>query len=60
MSKINKLSNLLGSLPTDVVPFDAASDISIEDQRPEAMKKIQVALLRANAGEAIALLRASR
>ena len=51
---------ILGSLPEDVVPFDAASDVSIEDQKVEALKRLQGALVNQKAGLAIALLRAAR
>ncbi len=44
----------------DVVPFDATSDVSIEDQKVTAMKRIQTAMVKQDAGTAVALLRASR
>ena len=43
-----------------MVPFDAASDVSIEDQKVEALKRLQGALVNQKAGLAIALLRAAR
>ena len=44
----------------DVVPFDAASEVPIEEQKSDAMRKIQAAMRRQDAGQAVALLRASR
>ena len=49
-----------GEVPGGVVPFDAASDVPVDEQRSGAMKRIQRALVAGDAGEAIALLRASR
>ena len=50
----------LGTIPLDVVPFDATSDVSIEDQKVTAMKRIQTAMIKQDAGTAVGLLRASR
>ena len=47
-------------LPEGITPFDAASDVAIDDQRSAAMYRIRDALNKARPGEAIALLRASR
>ncbi|XP_067880636.1 protein timeless homolog isoform X2 [Heterodontus francisci] len=47
-------------LPDDVVPFDAALEIPVEEQRAEAMIRIQDALLAGKAAEALVLLRAAR
>ncbi|XP_067832538.1 protein timeless homolog [Heptranchias perlo] len=47
-------------LPEDVVPFDAASEIPVEEQRAEATIRIQDALLAGKATEALVLLRAAR
>jgi hypothetical protein len=49
-----------GSLPADVVPFDAASSVPIEDQKEAAMLNIQKCLKGQEAAKALALLRASR
>ena len=49
-----------GTIPLDVVPFDATSDVPIEDQKVSAMKRIQTAMIKQDAGTAVALLRASR
>ncbi|XP_031834411.1 circadian regulator timeout [Nomia melanderi] len=48
-----------GAIP-EVVPFDAASDVPIEDQKVEAMKKIQKLLRTKFLEQAIGLIRASR
>ncbi|XP_034934838.1 protein timeless homolog isoform X2 [Chelonus insularis] len=48
-----------GTIPT-VIPFDAASDIPIDDQKGDAMKKIQTLLRRKEFEEAVGLLRAAR
>jgi len=48
------------SLPHDVVPFDAASDVPLDDQKVTCMKNIQKALRSKDVGVAVALLRAAR
>ncbi|CAD6215992.1 GSCOCG00004297001-RA-CDS [Cotesia congregata] len=48
-----------GIIP-DVVPFDATLDTPIEDQKSNAMKKIQKLLRKKDFEEAVGLLRASR
>ncbi|XP_038607997.1 protein timeless homolog [Tachyglossus aculeatus] len=49
------------ALPTDgVVPFDAASEVPVEEQRTEAMVRIQESLLGGQAAAALSLLRAAR
>ncbi|KAG8037721.1 hypothetical protein G9C98_005932, partial [Cotesia typhae] len=48
-----------GTIP-DVVPFDAILDTPIEDQKSDAMKKIQKLLRKKEFEEAVGLLRASR
>lgn len=47
-------------LPEDLVPFDAASEIPVEEQRAEAMIRIQDAMLASKTAEALVLLRAAR
>jgi len=47
-------------LPTGVTPFDAASDVPIDEQKSAAMYRIQDHLKKVRPAEAIALLRASR
>ncbi|XP_051865366.1 protein timeless homolog isoform X2 [Pristis pectinata] len=47
-------------LPEDLVPFDAASETPVEEQRAEAMIRIQDAMLAGKATEALVLLRAAR
>uniref|UniRef100_A0A6I8NIU0 Timeless circadian regulator n=1 Tax=Ornithorhynchus anatinus TaxID=9258 RepID=A0A6I8NIU0_ORNAN len=44
----------------DVVPFDAASEVPVEEQRTEAMVRIQESLLGGQAAGALSLLRAAR
>ncbi|XP_075708210.1 protein timeless homolog [Rhinoderma darwinii] len=48
------------SLPDEIVPFDAASEIPVEEQRTEALVKIQNGLLSGQAGESLVLLRSAR
>ncbi|XP_029450670.1 protein timeless homolog [Rhinatrema bivittatum] len=49
------------SLPEDmVVPFDAASEVPVEEQRADAMVQIQECLLTSRGSEALSLLRAAR
>uniref|UniRef100_A0A8C5M708 Timeless circadian regulator n=1 Tax=Leptobrachium leishanense TaxID=445787 RepID=A0A8C5M708_9ANUR len=48
------------SLPEAVVPFDAASEIPIEEQRTEALVRIQNGLLAGKAPESLVLLRSAR
>jgi hypothetical protein len=43
-----------------VTPFDAASEVPIDDQRSAAMYRIQDALRKGKPNEAVALLRSSR
>nr|XP_058163942.1 protein timeless homolog isoform X2 [Dasypus novemcinctus] len=43
-----------------MVPFDAASEVSVEEQRAEAMTRIQDCLLAGQAPQALALLRSAR
>ncbi|XP_069509796.1 protein timeless homolog isoform X2 [Ambystoma mexicanum] len=50
----------LVNLPEDVMPFDAASEIPVEDQRAEAMVRIQDGLLANRGAEALSLLRTAR
>ncbi|XP_072020658.1 protein timeless homolog [Amphiura filiformis] len=47
-------------IPENVVPFDAASEQPVEEQRADAMVRIQRGLHNGQAGDAIALLRAAR
>ncbi|XP_067170063.1 protein timeless homolog [Apteryx mantelli] len=47
-------------LPEDVVPFDAASETPVEEQRAEALLRIQDCLLGSRAPEALRLLRSAR
>ncbi|XP_023688185.2 protein timeless homolog isoform X1 [Paramormyrops kingsleyae] len=48
------------SLTEGTVPFDAASEMPLEEQRTEAMVRIQDALLVRQGPEALSLLRAAR
>uniref|UniRef100_A0A3Q2P483 Timeless circadian clock n=1 Tax=Fundulus heteroclitus TaxID=8078 RepID=A0A3Q2P483_FUNHE len=51
---------LSASLAESIVPFDAASETPLEEQRTEAMIRVQDALLARLGPEALALLRAAR
>lgn len=48
------------SLTESIVPFDATSETPLEEQRTEAMVRVQDALLVRQGPEALALLRAAR
>lgn len=48
-----------GTIPV-VVPFDATLEIPIDQQKSEAMKKIQILLRKREFERAVGLLRASR
>ncbi|OCT95704.1 hypothetical protein XELAEV_18013392mg [Xenopus laevis] len=48
------------NLPDSVVPFDAASEIPVEEQRAEALVRIQDGLFSGHASEALVLLRSAR
>ncbi|XP_045461506.1 protein timeless homolog isoform X2 [Harmonia axyridis] len=48
------------NIPTDVVPFDATSDVPIDEQKSETMVKIQKQLRCGEHENAIGLLRAAR
>jgi len=60
----NELSSILQGrgteLPSDVVPFDAASDVPMEEQKVTCMKNIQRALKEKEPALAVALMRAAR
>ncbi|XP_051632653.1 protein timeless homolog isoform X3 [Manacus candei] len=47
-------------LPEDVVPFDAASETPVEEQRAEALLRIQGCLRRSQVPQALRLLRSAR
>ncbi|KAJ8036132.1 Protein timeless-like [Holothuria leucospilota] len=47
-------------IPENVVPFDAASEQPVEEQRADTMVRIQHCLHNGQAGDGIALLRAAR
>ncbi|XP_074652885.1 protein timeless homolog [Tubulanus polymorphus] len=49
-----------GDVPADVTPFDAASEQDMEQQKMQAIIRIQDCLRNQEAGMAIALLRAAR
>ncbi|XP_073971907.1 circadian regulator timeout isoform X3 [Rhodnius prolixus] len=56
-----RLSTLLVSpVEVDVIPFDAASDMTMDEQKEEAVKKINTFLKTNKLEEAVAMLRASR
>ncbi|KAM4796026.1 protein timeless homolog [Rhinophrynus dorsalis] len=58
--KLHSLTKGSESLPESIVPFDAASEIPIEEQRTDALVKIQDRLLDGNAPDALGLLRSAR
>ncbi|GFS11673.1 timeless-like protein [Elysia marginata] len=47
-------------VPENMAPFDAASEMDMDQQRVEAMLRIQSSLRDGRPGEAIALFRAAR
>ncbi|KAM4755053.1 protein timeless homolog isoform 1-T4 [Cyanocitta cristata] len=47
-------------LPADVVPFDAASETPVEEQRAEALQRIQECLRDSRVPQALRLLRSAR
>jgi len=51
---------LSGSLAESLVPFDAASEVPLEEQRSEAMVRVQDSLMARLGPEALGLLRAAR
>uniref|UniRef100_A0A669E589 Timeless circadian clock n=1 Tax=Oreochromis niloticus TaxID=8128 RepID=A0A669E589_ORENI len=55
-----ELKGLSESLTQSLVPFDATSETPLEDQRTEAMVRVQDALLVRMGPEALGLLRAAR
>ncbi|XP_078057208.1 protein timeless homolog isoform X2 [Mustelus asterias] len=60
LEQLDKCAEGQEPLPDDVVPFDAALEVPVEEQRAEAMIRIQDALLAGKAAEALVLLRAAR
>uniref|UniRef100_A0A8C9AUM7 Timeless circadian regulator n=1 Tax=Prolemur simus TaxID=1328070 RepID=A0A8C9AUM7_PROSS len=65
-SRGNLMVQVLGSprtwsqKPYSMVPFDAASEVPVEEQRAEAMVRIQDCLLAGQAPQALTLLRSAR
>lgn len=60
MSPLVLYLQLSESLTQSLVPFDATSETPLEDQRTEAMVRVQDALLARMGPEALGLLRAAR
>lgn len=60
MSPLVLCLQLSESLTQSLVPFDATSETPLEDQRSEAMVRVQDALLARMGPEALGLLRAAR
>ncbi|GAB1598843.1 protein timeless homolog [Argonauta hians] len=59
----SEVSDVLGGLREmreGVMPFDAASEVDIDQQRADTMMRIQTCLRSKNAAEGVALLRAAR
>merc|ERR1719400_397597 len=54
------LQGHLDSPLPEVVPFDAASDVPIEEQKVDCMRRIQGVLKTGKCEEAVALIRAAR
>ncbi|ETE73885.1 Protein timeless-like protein [Ophiophagus hannah] len=59
VEQIDKCIKGFESPPDDVIPFDAASEVPLEEQRAEAMTRIQDSLLTGQAPEALSLLRSA-
>ncbi|XP_064594960.1 protein timeless homolog [Liolophura sinensis] len=59
-SDLSALIQGRAEVPTDVTPFDAASEVEIDQQRADAMVRIQGSLRRREAGQALALFRSAR
>uniref|UniRef100_A0A8C6V9M6 Timeless circadian regulator n=1 Tax=Naja naja TaxID=35670 RepID=A0A8C6V9M6_NAJNA len=57
---VEQIDKCIKSPPEDVIPFDAASEVPLEEQRAEAMTRIQDSLLTGQAPEALSLLRSAR
>ncbi|XP_026479584.1 protein timeless homolog [Ctenocephalides felis] len=47
-------------IPTDMIPFDVTSEVPIDDQKEDCVKRIQNLLKQENFEQAIGLLRAAR
>ncbi|XP_062975906.1 protein timeless homolog [Elgaria multicarinata webbii] len=60
IEQISKCTEGSEPLPEAIVPFDAASEVPLEEQRAEAMLRIQDSLLAGRAPEALSLLRSAR
>uniref|UniRef100_A0A670YI58 Timeless circadian regulator n=1 Tax=Pseudonaja textilis TaxID=8673 RepID=A0A670YI58_PSETE len=60
VEQIDKCIKGFESPPDDIIPFDAASEVPLEEQRAEAMTRIQDSLLIGQAPEALSLLRSAR
>ncbi|XP_068123672.1 protein timeless homolog [Hyperolius riggenbachi] len=58
--KLTSCTTSSEGLPEEVVPFDAASEIPVEEQRTEALVRIQNGLLGGQAAESLVLLRSAR
>ncbi|XP_066907023.1 protein timeless homolog [Halyomorpha halys] len=57
-SKLEKV--FTSPITKEVIPFDATSDKDIEEQKVDAMKRIQILLKSGDCEEAVALMKASR
>ncbi|KAM5179479.1 protein timeless homolog [Mantella aurantiaca] len=58
--RLSSCATAAESLPEEVVPFDAASEIPVEEQRSEALVRIQNGLISGQAAESLVLLRSAR
>ncbi|KAK2177430.1 hypothetical protein NP493_598g01011 [Ridgeia piscesae] len=59
-SELSAIFQGRGEIPQEVSPFDAASEIDVDLQRVNAMRRIQEGLRANRPGEAVALFRAAR
>lgn len=59
-SEVSSVLSGESEMSEGVLPFDAASEVDIDQQRADTMVRIQTCLRSKNAAEAVALLRAAR
>ncbi|XP_053408285.1 protein timeless homolog isoform X2 [Mercenaria mercenaria] len=59
-SELSAIFQGRSDIPDDVAPFDAASEIDVDQQRVDAMIRIQDCMREKKAGEAVAIFRAAR
>ncbi|XP_060554622.1 protein timeless homolog [Ruditapes philippinarum] len=59
-SELSAIFQGRSDIPDDIAPFDAASEIDVDQQRVDAMIQIQNCMREKKAGEAVAIFRAAR